>query len=157
MDLIGGLSIWLGDVIRTLRQRWDVPLAADPASRLISALRRWPNLIALAVGLVAFSRALNSLYSGGLLHGLNHFSGAIGVERAAGVGRRGGRSGVSFLQERTRQWAVPLRSRPVLRGTLGGLALGSIALGLPFVLFSGSTPCNRCMIRPHNWALACCS
>ena len=138
MDLIGGLSTWLGDVIRALRQRLAVPLAADPANRLISALRRWPNLTALAVGLVAFSRALNGLYSGGLLHVTESFqwSDLLWSVPLAVVGAAGGTLYL-FLQERTRQWAAPLRSRPVLRGTLGGLALGSIALGLPFVLFSG--------------------
>ncbi len=89
------------------------------------------------MGLVAFSRALNGLYSGGLLHLTESFqwSDLVWSVPVALVGAAGGGLYL-FLQDRTRQWARFDRD-PFCAARSAGLALGSIALGLPFVLFSG--------------------
>jgi H+/Cl- antiporter ClcA len=138
MDLIGGLGTWVGDILRNLRLRFELPLSTQPANRLTKALRSWPTLTAFAVGAVAFSRVLNGLYSGGLLKLSAPFqwtdllwSLPLGLLGATGGGL------YLALQTWTRKLVAPLQRKPILRGILGGTVLGLIASFLPLTLFSG--------------------
>jgi H+/Cl- antiporter ClcA len=138
MDLIGGLGTWVGDSLRSLRQRLDLPRPARTTNRLMSLLQSWPSLIALVLGVFAFSRLLNGLYSGGLLR-LNAPFEWADLLWSLPLGLVGAAGGVIYLifQTWTRQWVAPLQPKPVLRGVLGGVALGLTALFLPLALFSG--------------------
>ncbi len=138
MDLIGGLGTWVGDILRNLRFRFDLPLSTQPANRLTKVLRSWPTLTAFAVGAMTFSRVLNGLYSGGLLKLAAPFqwtdllwSLPLGLVGAAGGGL------YLALQTWTRKLVAPLQRKPILRGVLGGAALGLMANFLPLTLFSG--------------------
>ena len=138
IDLIGGLSTWVGDSIRSLRQRFDLPRPAQAKNRLAKFLHSWPNLIALVVGTLAFGRLLNGLYGGGFLNPGQPFQ-WIDLLWSIPLGLVGAAGGWLYLtlQTQTRNWLAPLQHRPVLRGILGGFALGLVALFLPMVLFSG--------------------
>lgn len=139
MDLLGGLGTWVGDVIRPLRERYD--LAAPPPSkkRLINMLHRWPGLIAFVVGTVTLVRLLDGLYSGGMLDLSGHPFQWTDLLWSVPLGLIGAAGGWLYLelQIRTRELVAPLKPKPIFRGLLGGFALGLIALGLPMVLFSG--------------------
>lgn len=137
MDLIGGLSSWVGDTIHSLRQRFDLPRPERSTNRLNNLLHAWPNLVALLLGAFAFSRLLNGLYSGGLLHVNGPFEWQD-LFWSLPIGLAGAFAGGIYLvfQRWTRQWVMPLKYRPVLRGFLGGLALGLISSFLPLTLFS---------------------
>jgi H+/Cl- antiporter ClcA len=138
MDLVGGLCTWIGDAICNLRKRFGLPLAPTSKKRLAKTRHRWPNLIAFVVGVIAFLSLLNGLYSGEFLTLDKPFqwtdllwSVPLGL-----VGAAGGWLYLKF-QTQTRKWTAPLNQKPILRGILGGFALGLVALFLPFVLFSG--------------------
>lgn len=138
IDLLGGLGTWVGDVIRTLRQRFDLQRPVQAKNRLVKLLQSWPNLIALLVGAVAFLKLLAGLYGGGFLNFREAFQWSD-LLWSIPCGLIGAAGGYLFmgLQTWTKKLAAPLKQKPVLRGTLGGFALGLVALFLPLMLFSG--------------------
>jgi len=138
IDLLGGLGTWVGDMIRSLRQRFDLPRPAQAKNRLEKLLQSWPNLIALLVGTVAFLKLLAGLYGGGFLNFREAFQWSD-LLWSIPCGLIGAAGGYLFmrLQTWTKKLAAPLKQKPVLRGTLGGFALGLLALFLPLMLFSG--------------------
>lgn len=138
IDLLGGLGTWVGDMIRSLRQRFDLPRPAQAKNRLEKLLQSWPNLIALLVGAVAFLKLLAGLYGGGFLNFREAFQWSD-LLWSIPCGLIGAAGGYLFmrLQTWTKKLAAPLKQKPVLRGTLGGFALGLLALFLPLMLFSG--------------------
>jgi H+/Cl- antiporter ClcA len=138
MDLIGGLGTWVGDSLRSLRQRFDLPRPPHAKNRWMNLFHHWPNLVALVVGTFAFLRLLNGLYSGGLLQ-LSvpfHWTDLLWSIPLGLVGAAGGGLYLA-LQTWTRKLVAPLQRKPILRGVLGGAALGLIASFLPLTLFSG--------------------
>lgn len=138
MDMIGGLSTWVGDAISVLRQRFGLPRSSQPTNRLNKLLQSWPNLIALLVGFFSFSKLLDGLYGGGFLNLSESFqwTDLLWSMPVAIVGAAGGGLFLA-LQSWTRNWVAPLRQKLILRGILGGFTLGLIALFLPSALFSG--------------------
>jgi H+/Cl- antiporter ClcA len=138
IDLLGGLGTWVGDMIRSLCQRFDLPRPAQAKNRLEKLLQSWPNLIALLVGTVAFLKLLAGLYGGGFLNFREAFQWSD-LLWSIPCGLIGAAGGYLFmrLQTWTKKLAAPLKQKPVLRGTLGGFALGLLALFLPLMLFSG--------------------
>lgn len=138
IDLIGGLSTWVGDVIRALRQRFDLPRPTQAENWLVKLLQSWPNLIALAIGTVAFLKLLAGLYGGGFLNFREIFQWSD-LLWSIPCGLTGAAGGYLFMRLQTwsKKLAAPMKQKPVLRGTLGGFTLGLLALFLPLMLFSG--------------------
>lgn len=138
MDLLGGLGTWVGDTTRALRKRLDLPRPVRSPRRLANVLHNWPNLIALAAGILAFVRLLNGLYSGGMLNFREPFQ-WDDLLWSIPFGIVGAAAGTLFLalQAWTKHWIAPLQQQPVLRAVLGGFALGLSAQLLPLMLFSG--------------------
>ena len=137
-DLVGGLSTWVGDVIRAWRTRLELPQLAETTNRWRRILQKWPNLIALGVGVLVFLRLLNGLYGEGLLRPAEPFQWnyLLWSVPLSLVGIAGGRLFL-WLQTWTPRVVAPLRPYLVWRAVLGGLALGITAVFLPLVLFSG--------------------
>jgi H+/Cl- antiporter ClcA len=138
VDLVGGLSTWASDSIGRLRQRIGQAHFATSTDRLRQLMQHWPHLIALAVGLFAFYRGLDGLYSDSMLKLSQPFQ-WVDLFWCMPVALFGAAGGGLFLglQSWMRNWVAPLRSYPILRAMLGGFTLGLVALFLPNVLFSG--------------------
>jgi H+/Cl- antiporter ClcA len=138
VDLLGGLGTWVGDLIRSLRDRLQLPIPQQFKNRVEKTLQRWPNLLALAAGALALIKLLNGLYSGGFLSPNEPFQ-WIDLAWSVPLAALGAAAGALFLfmQSWTRRLATPLEHKPILRGASGGILLGVAALGLPMILFSG--------------------
>jgi H+/Cl- antiporter ClcA len=138
VDLLGGLGTWVGDTIRFLRKRFNLPRPDRPKNRLTEFLHGWPNLIALVVAAIAFVKLLGGMYSGGFLNPGEPFR-WTNLLWSIPLGLVGAAGGWLFLalQTWTQKLVAPIRRKPILCGTLSGFALGLIALFLPLVLFSG--------------------
>ena len=157
VDLLGGLGTWVGDSIRALREKFALSRRSQPANRIMKILQSWPNLIALAIGAVVFVKLLNGLYGGGFLNPHQAFRWED-LLWSIPMGMLGAAAGGLFLalQAWTRKLAAPLRHKPILRSTLGGIILGLIALFLPLVLFSGQhdlQPAYDQALQLGFWAL----
>lgn len=138
MDLLGGLSTWVGDVLRSIRENLNQAQVSESGSRLVRLTNAWPNGLAFLVGALAFGRSLNGLYSGGLLHFTYVFQ-WMDLLWSIPLGLLGAGAGLlyTFLQKQTERWVEPLKDHPIRRSLLGGFVLGLAALFLPQVLFSG--------------------
>jgi len=66
MDLLGGLSTWAADVLRRVRVSLHLP-AAEGAVGLRRWLDRWPNILAIGLGIFGFGALARGLYSDGFL------------------------------------------------------------------------------------------
>lgn len=86
MDLLGGLSTWAADVLHRVRVSLHLP-AAEGAVGLRRWLDRWPNILAIGLGIFGFGALARGLYSDGFLRmqifclerpALERFIGSVG-------------------------------------------------------------------------------
>jgi H+/Cl- antiporter ClcA len=138
VDLLGGMGTWVGDLIRSLREKLHLTLPAQFKSRFEKVLHHWPNLLAFAAGAYALIKLLNGLYSGGFLTPAESFQ-WIDLLWSLPLALVGAAAGALFLflQNWTRRLAAPFDHKPIMRGAIGGTLLGITALALPMILFSG--------------------
>ena len=138
VELLGGFGTMISDIVRWLRGRFSLATAEKSEKKIKNWLSHWPNYLALVVGLVAFIKVLNGMYSGGFLTMSQtfHWSDLLW---SIPMGVLGAGAGMLFLglQEWMKKAAAPVKSRPVLLGSLSGIILGITASLLPLMLFSG--------------------
>lgn len=138
VELLGGLGTWVTDAIRWLRHRLSLPQPIRSDQRAKRLPQNWPALLALVAGLYTFVRLLGGMYSGGFLHLSQSFR-WIDLLWSLPLGALGAAAGSLFLalQGWTKKWLAPFKSSPILLGLAAGVVLGTTALFLPMMLFSG--------------------
>lgn len=139
MDVMGGLGTWAGDVMRSFRMRFNLPESEKSENQLKNFLQKWPTIIAYIAGGLAFIKLLDGLYGGGLLDLSAHAFHWIDLLWSHPLALVGAAGGWLYLQlhQWIKKWMMPLKQKPIIRGTLGGFSLGLTAIFLPLVLFSG--------------------
>lgn len=138
VDILGGMGTWVGDLLKRLKEKFQLTPQTEQTTRLRKFLSRWPSWLAILAGGFAFSKLLGGLYSSGLLHPGTSFAWTDFLW-AIPFGLLGAAGGVLFvsLQKWLAKWKVPFQQKPILAGVASGLLLGVTSLFLPQVLFSG--------------------
>lgn len=138
VDILGGMGTWVGDLLKRLKEKFQLTPQTEQPTRLRKFLSRWPSWLAILAGGFAFSKLLGGLYSSGLLHPETSFA-WTDLLWAIPFGLLGAVGGVLFvsLQKWLAQWKVPFQQKPILAGVASGLLLGITSLFFPQVLFSG--------------------
>ncbi|RMF40339.1 MAG: hypothetical protein D6755_13550, partial [Anaerolineae bacterium] len=126
MDLLGGLSTWVGDQLRALRLRWGLEPPAGQRGRRAWLARHWGGGVSVAAGLLAAVPVFRATFHGGFLPlPADAFTWRLALWGLP-AGIIGGLAGAmyTFWMRWQRRVLSPLAERPVASGLLGGLALG---------------------------------
>lgn len=138
MDLLGGLSTWAADVLRRVRVSLHLP-AAEGAVGLRRWLDRWPNILAIGLGIFGFGALARGLYSDGFLRMQESFAWSD-LPWSVLLGLLGAALGALYqwiFTSGQRLVSQRLPDRPVMRALVAGALFGLCASWLPMMTFSG--------------------